>query len=168
LGSFSLSFQTLSIHHQLYCSESKILSFQSKIVSWTPHYGKLPYASDGLPVLSLGPAMSNPSMPRKGWPPARVAIRSTGGLWTSSTPLDTPDPTPLTLTIDCLFFLFDDLLTIASCLQLPEEVHNQLESLPEQWNNTKKIAIQVKRFQPLSPFLSTHVHHAWACGKGWP
>jgi hypothetical protein len=44
-GSFSSSFQTLSIHHQLYCTESKILSIQSKIDSWTLHYGKLPYAS---------------------------------------------------------------------------------------------------------------------------
>ncbi|XP_013396327.1 dynein beta chain, ciliary isoform X2 [Lingula anatina] len=39
--------------------------------------------------------------------------------------------------------------------ELPEEVHVQLQELPEQWNNTKKIAITVK--QQVAPLQSNEV-----------
>ncbi|XP_062567134.1 dynein beta chain, ciliary-like [Saccostrea cucullata] len=39
--------------------------------------------------------------------------------------------------------------------ELPEEVHQQLQELPEQWNNTKKIAITVK--QQVAPLQANEV-----------
>ncbi|KAK3091630.1 hypothetical protein FSP39_021358 [Pinctada imbricata] len=39
--------------------------------------------------------------------------------------------------------------------EMPEEVHQQLQELPEQWNNTKKISIQVK--QQVAPLQATEV-----------
>lgn len=39
--------------------------------------------------------------------------------------------------------------------ELPEEVHMQLQELPEQWNNTKKIAVTVK--QQVAPLQATEV-----------
>ncbi|KAJ8318719.1 LOW QUALITY PROTEIN: hypothetical protein KUTeg_003810 [Tegillarca granosa] len=39
--------------------------------------------------------------------------------------------------------------------EMPEDVHQQLQELPEQWNNTKKIAITVK--QQVAPLQATEV-----------
>lgn len=39
--------------------------------------------------------------------------------------------------------------------EMPEEVHQQLQELPEQWNNTKKIAITVK--QQVAPLQANEV-----------
>ncbi|MEE6512880.1 hypothetical protein FKM82_020191 [Ascaphus truei] len=40
-------------------------------------------------------------------------------------------------------------------VEMPEEVHMQLHDLPEQWNNTKKIAIRMK--QDVAPLQATEV-----------
>lgn len=41
--------------------------------------------------------------------------------------------------------------------EMPEEVHSQLEELPERWNNTKKIAITVK--QQVAPLQASEVNN---------
>ncbi|GAB1599188.1 dynein beta chain, ciliary [Argonauta hians] len=41
--------------------------------------------------------------------------------------------------------------------EMPEEVHTQLEELPERWNNTKKIAITVK--QQVAPLQASEVNN---------
>ena len=52
----------------------------------------------------------------------------------------------LRLNVSACILSYSIFSIISRIPQLPEEVHNQLESLPEQWNNTKKIAIQVRSF----------------------
>ncbi|NWI15075.1 DYH17 protein, partial [Crypturellus soui] len=40
--------------------------------------------------------------------------------------------------------------------EMPEEIHQQLHDLPEQWNNTKKLSFQVK--QNVAPLQANEVN----------